>query len=915
MPSQPAASQARISNILRHSGRRPLDAMLAPQSIAVIGATDRAGSVGRALLENLVPFAGRVYAINPKHTSLLGRPCHSTISTLPETVDLAIIATPALSTPALIKECADMAVPAAIILSAGFRETGAQGLLLEQQILNEIRHRPIRVLGPNCLGLIAPHLQLNASFAATPARPGSVAFISQSGALCTAILDWSLKQNVGFSAFVSVGSMMDINWGDLIDWLGDDPRTQSIVMYMESVGDARSFLSAAREVALRKPIVVLKVGRTEAASRAAASHTGALTGSDAVLDAALRRAGVLRADTLEDLFDLAEVLAKQPSPHGPKLAIVTNAGGPGALATDALAEANGQVAHLDHRTLAQLDQHLPAHWSGGNPIDVLGDASPERYAIAVQAALADPNTDGVLVILTPQAMTQSTETARAIQSLSSHTGKPLLASWMGGDLIAEARDILNSANIPTYEYPDIAARAFTSMWRHSQSLRALYETPLRSELHGLSAERRHAGELIAEARAASKKLLSKAECDILLQAYGIPVLQTIGTVTKEGAIQAARSIGYPVVAKLQSETITHKSDVGGVKLRLTDDAAVAKAWDEVKAAVPPPDFGGVIIQPMLSSEDSYELILGGSLDAQFGPVLLFGAGGPLVEILNDKALGLPPLNATLARRIIERTRIHAALKGVRGRAPIPLDTLDQILVRFSYLLVEQLGIAEIDINPLLATPHGFTALDVRIILHGSEVDLDSLPRPAIRPYPQQYVSSVQLKNGTPVTLRPILPEDEPLMVEFHRHLSENTVHHRYFATLGLNQRIAHERLSRICFTDYDRDIVLVAEHRLSDQAREIIGVGRLSREHGIDEAEFAILVSDQWQGQGLGSSFLRQLVLIGKEEHLNRITANILSDNYAMIALARACGFTVRTNLEEGESFASLQLNSPSDPG
>jgi acetyltransferase len=894
---------------------RPLDAIFRPQTVAVIGATERKRSVGRTVMSNLTRggFAGKLYPVNPIQDSILGYKAFPTVSALPEKPDLAVIITPPHTVPGIVKECVACGVRGAIIISAGFKETGAAGAALEQEILTEARRGNLRIIGPNCLGVMSPRAKFNATFAAAMARPGNVGFISQSGALCTAILDWSLRENVGFSAFVSLGSMLDVGWGDLIYHLGDDPDTKSIVIYMESIGDSRSFLSAAREVALTKPIIVIKPGRTAAAAKAAASHTGSLTGSDEVLQAAFQRAGVLRVDTISELFDMAEVLAKQPRPKGPRLTIVTNAGGPGVLATDSLVTSGAQLAELAPETMASLNQILPPTWSHNNPVDLIGDAGPELYARAVDIAAKDPNTDGLLVILTPQAMTDPTATAEELKPFGHIPDKPIIASWMGAGEVEKGEEILNEARIPTFKYPDRAARAFQYLWRYSQNLKALYETPaLISDLPGADKARATADALIQHARKAGRTILTEFESKQLLAAYGIPVVETHIARSEAEAVQLAEKIGYPVVLKLFSETITHKTDVGGVQLNIRNAAGVRKSWKAIATAVKKKagaeHFLGVTVQPMVSLS-GYELILGCSLDPQFGPVLLFGTGGQLVEVFKDRALGLPPLNATLARRLMEQTKIYTALQGVRGRPPVNLAALEELLVRFSRLVVEQKWIAEIDVNPLLASPERLLALDARVVVHGPGVNEEQLPKPAIRPYPNQYVTPWKLRDGTSVTLRPIRPEDEPLMVRFHRTLSEESVYHRYFSQLKIDQRIAHERLTRICFNDYDREIALVAERMDAKTGeRAILGVGRLSKARNLNEAEFALVISDSCQRQGLGTELLKRLVKIGRDEKLSRITAIILADNHAMQHVSRKAGFTVRPDSDPTDFIAELAL-------
>ena len=885
-------------DVLRAVQRPALDVFFSPRSVAVIGATETVGSVGRTLLTNLIanPFGGTVYPVNPKRASVLGVKAYPSIGQVPDAVDLAVIVTPAPSVPAIIRECREAGVRGAIIISAGFKEAGAPGVELERQVLEEARKGRMRIVGPNCLGVMSPLTGLNATFAQAMARPGNVAFLSQSGALLTAVLDYALQEQIGFSAFVSVGSMLDVGWGDLIDYLGNDPRTQSIVIYMESVGNARAFLSAAREVALSKPILIIKAGRTSVGAMAAASHTGALTGSDEVLDAAFDRVGVLRADSISEVFALTEALAKQPRPKGPRLTILTNAGGPGVLATDALIAGGGQLTDISPATMEILNEFLPAHWSHNNPIDVLGDAGPERYARTLEAAGHDENSDGLLVILTPQAMTDPTLTAEHLRRYGQTLDKPVLASWMGGATVAAGNHILSNAGIPTFAYPDEAARIFNALWRSADNLRALYETPAApagedTEAAGV------AGGVIAAARAAGRTLLTEAESKQILAAYGIPTVPTRIAQSVGEAVGTAVEMGYPVVLKLHSETVTHKTDVGGVQLDLTGEEAVRDAFEAIRAGVTraagAEHFLGVTVQPMVRLE-GYELILGVSPDPQFGPVLLFGTGGQLVEVYGDRALGLPPLTTTLARRMMARTKIYRALQGVRGRPPADLPALEAILVRFARLVTEQPLIREMDINPLVASPQGLLALDARVLLYGAEVGTDQVPRPAIRPYPSQYAGMAVLKNGDTVAIRPIRPDDEQCLIAFHESLSEQSVAQRYFRPLALSQRITHERLARIAFNDYDREIALVAL-----AGDEIIAVARLSKANtlaadaGEWEGRISLIIRDASQGQGLGTEMLRRLLTVARDERLACVRADVLAANASMQAICRKLGFTL----------------------
>ncbi len=893
---------------------KALDTIFAPKSVAVVGATETQGSVGRTILWNLISssFGGTIYPINPKRPSVLGIKAYASLSDLPEVVDLIVVVTPSPSVPAIIKEAVDLGIKSAIIISAGFKETGPEGVELERQILEHARRGNMRIIGPNCLGVMNPISGLNATFATTIARRGSVGFISQSGALCTAILDWSLRENVGFSSFVSIGSMLDVDWSDLIYYLGDDPHTKSIVIYMETIGNARAFLSAAREVALSKPIIVIKPGRTEGAAKAAASHTGSLTGSDEVLEVAFRRSGVLRVNSIAELFYMAEVLGKQPRPKGPRLTILTNAGGPGVLATDALITNGGELAKLSPETMEAYNKLLPAAWSHNNPVDILGDASPERYAKALEIAANDENSDGILVILTPQAMTDPTRTAEELTPYAEKLGKPVLATWMGGNDVGPGELLLNKANIPTFPYPDTAARVFDYMAHYADNLSSLYETPMPAT-NGTSdsVDRERAAQIIQTVRQSGRTILTEYESKQLLACYGIPTVDTRIAKSEAEAAKAADAIGYPVVLKLHSETITHKTDVGGVQLNLADAAAVKKAYASIKKSVTEKagaeHFLGVTVQPM-AKLDGYELILGSSIDPQFGPVLLFGLGGQLVEVFKDRALGIPPLTTTLARRMMEQTRIYTALKGVRGRDPVDLAALERLLVRFSQLIAEQRWIKELDINPLMASPEKLLALDARVLVYDQATTEDRLPKLAIRAYPTKYVGKWTARNNAEFTIRPILPEDESLLVDFHKTLSERTVFLRYLQPMMLQDRVMHERLSRICHSDYDREIALVVEGKNKDGQPTILGVGRLNKVHGTREGRFSVLISDAYQGIGMGGELLRRTVDVAKGEGLQAITAVVSADNQPMRKLFEKVGFQIGPGVNDKLLNARLDL-------
>jgi len=884
--------------------------MFAPESIALIGATEAPGSVGRALVENLKSYHGLVYPVNLKRETILGVPAFPKIGAVPDHIDLAIIATPAATVPEVLQECAEAGVTGAMIVSAGFKECGPLGAKLEEAIV--ARRGQMRIVGPNCLGVMIPRLGLNATFAPRLAKDGHLAFVSQSGALCSSVLDWSLREGVGFSGFFSVGSMADVNWGDLIYYLADDWHTGSILIYMESVGDARSFFSAAREVALTKPIIVLKVGRTSLGAKAVMSHTGAAAGSDEVFDAAFRRAGILRVNTVDELFGMAEVLGKQPRPHGSRLAIVTNGGGPGALAADALIEDNGSLADLSDQTIETLNNLLPPFWSRSNPVDLAGDAKADQYAAAVEALIKDPNNDALLIILTPQATAEPTATAERLKLLVSTRQKPILACWMGGNAVAEAEALFNASGIPTFDHPDAAARAFCLMAQYSSNLRALYETPVLLTGSTEEIRRERVEAVLREVREAGRTLLTEVEAKEILSSYGIPVVEIRLAKNEEEAVAFLQS---SVVLKGNAEITRDKGAADQVKFDSRAPAEMRTAYRSIQKQVgnlaDADAFQAVTVQKMISS-DGVELSLGKRIDPNFGPIILFGAGGQLVEVWCDRAIGFPPLNATLAKRLMERTRIYAALNGGVGRPQADLDALEKLLIRFSQLVAEQPLIKEIDVNPLLASPRGVIVLDARMILAEPDQPAASLSKLVIRPYPTQYVREWKLADGTLVVIRPIRPEDEPLAIDFHKSLSEETLHLRYFGFLEGEALIAHERLVQICFSDYDREINLVAERiQPGRNQRQIVAIARLIKSYGANEAELAIVISDDWQGKGLGTKLVRDLLEIGCTEGLERIVGYVLPENYVMQRICRKQGFEVRFDRSRDVFKAEIELRNP----
>ncbi len=894
-----------------------LDVVFHPKSIAIIGATEKPGSVGQTLMANLNNgiFKGKLFPINPKRDEVLGLKCYPDIASIPEAVDLAIIVTPAKTVAGIVQQCVDKKIPAAIIISAGFKELGESGAALEEQILQIAREGNLRIIGPNCLGVMNPIIGLNATFAADLALKGNIAFISQSGAMCTAVLDWSLKENVGFSSFVSIGSMADVNWGDLIDYLGHDPHTESILIYMETIGDARAFISAAREVTLNKPIIVIKAGRTEAAAKAAASHTGSLAGSDEVFEAAMQRAGVLRVSTISELFDMALILSKQPKPQGNRLTIITNAGGPGVLATDEAIFHGAEMAEISKETIDKLSEFLPEAWSHSNPVDVLGDANADRYAKTLEVVAHDPDTDGILVILSPQDVTDPTGTAKRLKEYAHLFKKPIFASWMGGKSVEEGLHLLNQAGIPAFEYPDSAGRAFSNMWRYSDNLKALYETP--ADLYPISlskVEGKSKQELVEDilsiARNENRTLLTELESKQVLEAYEIPTVKTVLAQTAKEAAQAAEDIGFPVVVKINSKTLTHKTDIGGVKLNIIDKEGVITAFNDIETSVTniagKEHFQGVTVQEMVSLK-GYEIIIGSSCDSQFGPVLLFGTGGSLVEVYKDRALGLPPLNSTLATRLMSRTKIYTALQGVRGQKSIDFAALEKVLIGFSYLISQHPSIAELDINPLLVSSDQMIALDARIVMHDLSLKEEDLPKLAIRPYPIKYLKPIKLNNEKIVILRPIRPEDEKMLIEFHKTLLTDSVRQRYLKALELDERIAHERLVRMCCIDYDRCIAMVAEIREPGSVQpSIIGVIRLLRIPGTKNGDFRIIIADPYHNQGLGTQMFKQIISMAKEEGMEALEASILKENQLMIKMCEREGFKLSPDREQPQFIRAI---------
>jgi len=891
---------------------RNLDKIFNPQRVAVIGASDTPTSVGYTVLRNLVGsgFGGVVYPVNPKRESVQGIHAYQDIPSLPHAPDLAVICTPSPTVPGLVRSLGEVGTRGLVIISAGFREIGEEGKDLERKVLEEkAKFDGMRILGPNCLGFIVPGLHLNASFAAATPAAGHVGFISQSGALCTSVLDWAIDEGIGFSYFVSVGNMLDVSMGDLIDFLGSQTETRSIILYIESISEAREFMSAARAFARTKPIVAYKAGRFAESAAAAASHTGAMAGVDAVYEAAFQRAGIERIFQIEDMFDCAELLARQHPPRGDRLAIITNAGGPGVMTTDALIERDGKLASLSEETMERLNSVLPAFWSHGNPVDVLGDAPPERFARAVDIVIKDANVDAVLVILTPQAMTDPTATAAAVAEVANNANKPVLAAWMGAHVVSKGAQLLSDAGIPTYNAPEKAIRAFMHLVSYARNLEILHDTPRDIPVE-FSLDRQRLRGVFDTILTEGGDILSENVSKAFLESYEIPVTKPHLARTPDDAVAIAQREGFPVVLKIHSPQITHKTDVGGVVLNVTNEKAVRETWDQMmaKAAERQPDavIVGATVQKMVSYPNSFELIMGTKKDPVFGSVIMVGMGGIAAEVFRDRALALPPLSESLARRMLASLKSWPLLQGYRGRPGANIDRLIEVLMRFSYLVADYPEIKELDVNPLLVTPEDVIALDARVVVDREVVTHAVRPYAhlAIRPYPEEFVTDRKLKDGTPVVLRPIKPEDEPMWHDLLASCSQQSI---WFRFSYLFKQTTHEMASRYCFIDYDRELGIVAEVE-EEGERKLIGVGRLVADMDFSAAEYAVIVADRWHGKGLGGMLTDFCLDVADKWGVSKVVAETSKENQRMLTTFRNRGFEMDETSEEDVVLVSKEL-------
>jgi acetyltransferase len=884
-------------------GKHYLNKLFEPRSVAVFGASDREGAVGNLVFRNMVEggFAGEVYPVNPKHEEVQGRKAYPDLKSIGQPVDLAVITTPAATVPGIIEACGNYGIRSAVIISAGFREIGPQGLKLEQAVLETARRHGLRFLGPNCLGLMRPDTGLNCTFNKGGAAPGNIALVSQSGALCTAILDWAAANKIGFSAVISTGISADIDFGDVLDYLVNDPKTKSILLYIEGIHNALSFMSGLRAAARFKPVIALKVGRHASGSKAAMSHTGALVGADDVFESALRRAGVLRGLRIANLFSAASTLTFPIKAGGERLAIITNGGGPGVMATDRAADLGLPLAELSKETMRRLDEALPATWSKSNPVDIIGDATPERYAQAVAACMDDPGVNGLLVILTPQAMTDPAGVAEALVALSRTKGKPLLTCWMGEIQVAEGRRILRDANIPTFNTPETAVDAFSYLVNHSRNQKLLLETP--GPISRDKAPRVEGARLIIEsALAEGRKVLNEVESKAVLHAFHIPTTSASIVRSPNEALVQAESIGFPVALKINSPDITHKSDAGGVRLNITNAQAARSAYNELVNSVqknrPEARIDGLTIQPMLQRPNGRELLVGLVTDPVFGPVITFGAGGTAVEVMGDRAVTLPPLNRSLVQDLIRRTRVSRLLGAFRHMPEANMEALEQVLLRVSEIACELPLIKELDINPLILDEDGAVAVDARIVVDYHVQTADRYSHMAIYPYPAHLVTRRQLPDGTDMVIRPIRPEDAEMERDFVRNLSEQT---KYFRFMQAIDELSAQALARFTQIDYNREMALIAVVPDQEGKEKQIGVARYSINPDGRSCEFAIVVADEWQRQGIAHLLMQRLIETARNHGLQIMEGDVLSNNYDMLTLAEKLGFTVTTSDESGD--------------
>ena len=869
-----------------------LTPLFEPRSVALVGASDNPAKVGGRMLENLLAagFQGRLLLVNPKHQRVRGQECFASVEALPEPVDLAIIVTPADTVAGIVEACGRRRIPAAMVITAGFAEAGAEGVLRDSRLLAAARAGGVRVLGPNCLGLMRPPLGLNATFARGNALPGSLALVSQSGAVCTALVDWATPSGIGFSSVISLGGSSDLDFGEIIDYLATDEKTAHILVYIEGVRDGRRLVGSLRAAARVKPVIVMKVGRHPAGSRAAVSHTGAIVGRDDVFEAVVRRTGVVRVNTAGELVAVAQALGSRVHPAGERLAIVTNGGGPGVMAADRATDLHVPLAALLPATIDKLKAVLPANWSHGNPVDLIGDAGPERYRAAIAACLGDPGVDGVVAILTPQAMTEADAAADAVIEASAGSPKPVIACWMGEASVAAARLKLAQAGLSVFRLPETAVEAFAYLAAFYRNQRLLLEVPpplAVSEPPDLATARR----IVAEALAQGRSVLGATESKEFLAAFRIPVARSVNAATVEAAVQASAAAGYPVAMKIDSPDITHKSDVGGVRLGLANADAVRSAFAAMMAGVaarqPGARVNGVSIEPMVSRPHARELMAGIARDLVFGPAIVFGAGGIAVEVLRDRAVALPPLSARLAAEMIGDTRVAKMLGRFRHLPAVDRGSLEELLLRVSEIACEMPEVEELDVNPIVADESGVLALDARVVVKAVPAGLRRYTHLAIHPYPTDLVTRELLDDGAAVTLRPIRPEDAAQEMDFVDGLSPESRRLRFQSAL---RGLSPQMLARFTQIDYDREMALVAIDSSGGADRQV-AVARYIRLPDGRSCEFAIVVADAWQGRGLGRRMMARLVAVARDRGLRSMAGWVLAGNRGMLEMAARMGF------------------------
>ena len=882
------------------SGKHYLTPLFEPGSVAIVGASEIPNKVGTVLLSNMLAagYRGALFAVNPKYSTVSGVACYASLGKVPAHIDLAVVATPAATVPGVIEDCGRAGVRSAVILTAGFSEAGPEGAKLERALLDKARRGGVRVIGPNCLGIARPEIGLNATFARGSALPGSLGLVSQSGAACAAMLDWATPNRVGFSSVVSLGGSSDIDFGEIIDYLANDPKTEHILLYIEGIRDARRFLSSLRAAARAKPVIVMKVGRYPAGSRAAVSHTGAIVGADDVFDAAVERAGVVRVASVGQLVAAAQALASHVRPKGDRLAVITNGGGPGVMAADRAAELGLALAELAPATVEALHRALPANWSHGNPIDLIGDADNARYRAAVSACLADGGIDGILVILTPQAMTEAEATARAVVEASRGASKPLIACWMGQASTGQARRVLHEASIPVFRTPEPAVEMFAHVAAYYRNQRTLLQAP-GPLAHQAAPDVEGARAVLDGALAERRTLLSETETKALLAAFHIPIARTVLAHSARDALLMAQEMGYPVAMKIDSPDIAHKSDVGGVRLNILDAEGVRSAYREMLAEVggkrPEARLNGVTVEPMVARPHGRELIVGVIRDSVFGPAITVGMGGRAVEVLRDRAVALPPLNAFLVRAMIARTRVSRLLGAFRRMPAADMQALESVLLRVSEMVCELPQIEELEINPLIADESGAVAVDARAVVKEVPSVRGRYAHMAIHPYPTELVAKRELADGTAVEIRPIRPEDAEMEQQFVRKLSDRS---RYFRFMNSVRELSPAMLMRFTQIDYDREMAFVAV-RGEQGGEEEIAVARYVTNPDGKSCEFALVVADAWQGKGLGRRMMETIIEVARSRGLEVMIGHVLAANQPMLSLCAKLGFALSDHPEE----------------